>query len=77
MGSRDVGVEIRMHGRETRCRCGEPSEEVRLPAAEGVLQTAGGAMDREGDLRIGDANDMADPGQGLVRTSAFLAAGRT
>jgi aspartate/methionine/tyrosine aminotransferase len=52
-----------------------PSEPlcVRLLEAEGVLLTPGSALDMEGYLRIGYANDPAILREGLARTSAFLA----
>jgi aspartate/methionine/tyrosine aminotransferase len=51
------------------------SEELclRLLEAEGVLFTPGSAMDMEGYVRIGYANDPAVLREGLARTSAFLA----
>jgi aspartate/methionine/tyrosine aminotransferase len=52
-----------------------PSEAlcVRLLEAEGVLLTPGSAMDMEGYLRIGYANDTVVLRAGLERFSAFLA----
>ena len=52
-----------------------PSEAlcVRLLEAEGVLLTPGSAMDMEGYLRIGYANETAVLRDGLERFSAFLA----
>jgi aspartate/methionine/tyrosine aminotransferase len=52
-----------------------PSEElcVRLLEAEGVLLTPGSAMDMEGYLRIGYANEPEMLRQGLERLGAFLA----
>jgi aspartate/methionine/tyrosine aminotransferase len=44
-----------------------------LLEAEGVLLTPGSAMDMEGYLRIGYANEPAVLRAGLVSTSAFLA----
>jgi aspartate/methionine/tyrosine aminotransferase len=46
---------------------------LRLLQAEGVLVTPGGAMDMEGYLRVGYANNRAVLAEGLARTSAFLA----
>jgi aspartate/methionine/tyrosine aminotransferase len=46
---------------------------LRLLQAEGVLFTPGGAMDMEGYLRVGYANNRAVLAEGLARTSAFLA----
>jgi len=52
-----------------------PSESLclRLLEAEGVLFTPGSALDIEGYLRIGYANNPAVLREGLARTSAFLA----
>jgi aspartate/methionine/tyrosine aminotransferase len=52
-----------------------PSEALclRLLEAEGVLFTPGSAMDVEGCLRIGYANNPAILREGLERTSTFLA----
>ena len=52
-----------------------PSESlcVRLLEAEGVMLTPGSAMDMEGYVRIGYANDTAVLTAGLERFSAFLA----
>ena len=52
-----------------------PSEAlcVRLLEAEGVMLTPGSAMDMEGYLRIGYANDTTVLKAGLERFSAFLA----
>jgi aspartate/methionine/tyrosine aminotransferase len=52
-----------------------PSEAlcVRLLEAEGVLLTPGSAMDMEGYLRIGYANETPVLRAGLERLSAFLA----
>jgi aspartate/methionine/tyrosine aminotransferase len=52
-----------------------PSETlcVRLLEAEGVMLTPGGAMDMEGYLRIGFANDTVVLREGLERFSFFLA----
>ena len=47
---------------------------LRLLAAEGVLLTPGSAMDAEGYLRIGYANETGVLREGLERFSAFLAA---
>ena len=44
-----------------------------LLEAEGVLLTPGSAMDMEGYLRIGYANDPVVLREGLARTSAYLA----
>ena len=46
---------------------------LRLLQAEGVLFAPGGAMDMEGYLRVGYANNRAVLAEGLARTSAFLA----
>jgi len=46
---------------------------LRLLEAEGVLLTPGSAMDAEGYLRIGFANETAVLREGLGRFSAFLA----
>jgi aspartate/methionine/tyrosine aminotransferase len=46
---------------------------LRLLEAEGVLFTPGSALDIEGYLRIGYANNPAVLREGLARTSAFLA----
>jgi aspartate/methionine/tyrosine aminotransferase len=46
---------------------------LRLLEAEGVLLTPGSAMDAEGYLRIGYANETAVLREGLERFSAFLA----
>ncbi len=58
-----------------RFDAGLPSEAVcrRLLAAEGVLLVPGSAMDMEGWVRIGYANDPSVLREGLDRTSAFLA----
>jgi aspartate/methionine/tyrosine aminotransferase len=45
---------------------------LRLLESEGVLLVPGSAMDMEGYLRIGYANDPASLRAGLERTSAFL-----
>jgi aspartate/methionine/tyrosine aminotransferase len=52
-----------------------PSEDlcVRLLEAEGVMLTPGAAMDMEGYLRIGYANETGILRAGLERFSAFLA----
>jgi aspartate/methionine/tyrosine aminotransferase len=52
-----------------------PSESLclRLLEAEGVLFTPGSALDAEGYLRIGYANNPTILRDGLARTSAFLA----
>jgi len=52
-----------------------PSESLclRLLEAEGVLFTPGSALDAEGYLRIGYANNATTLRDGLARTSAFLA----
>jgi aspartate/methionine/tyrosine aminotransferase len=47
---------------------------LRLLETEGVLFTPGGALDIEGYLRIGYANNATVLREGLARTSAFLAA---
>lgn len=47
---------------------------MRLLEVEGVLLTPGSAMDAEGYLRIGYANETAVLREGLERVSAFLAA---
>ena len=47
---------------------------VRLVEETGVLLTPGSAMDMEGYLRIGYANDPAILREGLARMSGFLAA---
>jgi aspartate/methionine/tyrosine aminotransferase len=54
---------------------GLPSESLceRLLEAEGVLFVPGSAMDMEGYLRVGYANSRVVLGEGLARTSAFLA----
>jgi aspartate/methionine/tyrosine aminotransferase len=45
---------------------------VRLLETTGVLFTPGSALDMEGHLRIGYANDRAVLEAGLSRTSTFL-----
>jgi aspartate/methionine/tyrosine aminotransferase len=47
---------------------------LRLLEAEGVLFTPGSALDAEGYVRIGYANDATVLDEGLARTSAFLEA---
>jgi aspartate/methionine/tyrosine aminotransferase len=51
-----------------------PSQSLceRLLGAEGVLFTPGSAMDMEGYLRVGYANNRVVLEEGLARTSAFL-----
>ena len=70
MSGRDSGTTALL-----RYAADTPSEAlcVRLLEAEGVLLTPGSAMDMEGYLRIGYANDTAVLTAGLERFSAFLA----
>ena len=58
-----------------RYESGLPSQSLceRLLEAEGVLFVPGSVMDMEGYLRVGYANSHAVLGEGLARTSAFLA----
>jgi aspartate/methionine/tyrosine aminotransferase len=51
-----------------------PSESLclRLLETEGVLFTPGSALDAEGYLRIGYANNATILREGLARTSAFI-----
>ncbi len=58
-----------------RYESGLPSQSLceRLLEAEGVLFVPGSVMDMEGYLRVGYANSHVVLGEGLARTSAFLA----